>query len=176
MAANNINSKYVELIREVRVTNIHASFATNSSEAVEKFFEVLNSYGFTADDICVVRASQYFNTAGDKMIKIYTSCMKLEDNDNLIYQLRRHVFNGKAWDAYASSKCLVLAASTDVQKQKQMVEHMVFLHRSNVKAVDNELNELGVLESQINNMKLTLNLRKNSLIDKADDLDKNGFN
>ena len=103
MAANNINSRYVELIREVRVTNIHASFAASSDQALEKFFEVLNGYGYTADDICVIRASQYVDTAGDKLIKIYTCCTKLEDNDNLICRLRRHVFNGKAWDAYASS-------------------------------------------------------------------------
>jgi hypothetical protein len=102
--------------------------------------------------------------------------MKLEDNDNLICRLRRHVFNGKAWDAYASSRCLVLAASTDVQKQKRMVENMVCLDRSNVNAVDNELSELEALESQIKNMKLTLNLRKNLSINKANDLDKNGFN
>ena len=116
MAANNINSRYVELIREIRVTNIHASFAADSIEGVDKFYEVLNGFGYTANDICVIRASQYVDSAGDKLIKIYTCCTKLEDNDHLIGHLRRYVFNGKAWDAYASSKCLVLAASTDVEK------------------------------------------------------------
>ena len=176
MAANNTNCKYVELIREIRVTNIHASFAANSTEAVNKFFEVLNGFGYTANDISVIRASQYTDSAGDQLIKIYTCCTRLEDNDHLIGRLRRNVFKGKAWDAYASSKCLVLAASTDVEKQKRMVENMVCLHRSNINAVDNELSELEALESQIQNMKLTLNLRKNLSINKVNDLDKNGFN
>ena len=70
MAANNNNTRYVELIREIRVTNIHASFAADSIEAVDKFFEVFNGFGYTANDICVIHASQYIDSAGDKLIKI----------------------------------------------------------------------------------------------------------
>jgi hypothetical protein len=176
MAANNTNCKYVELIREIRVTNIHASFAANSTEAVDKFFEVLNGFGYTANDISVIRASQYTDSAGDQLIKIYTCCTRLEDNDHLIGRLRRNVFNGKAWDAYASSKCLVLAASTDMEKQKRMVDEMVRIHRAHATTINDELKKMDALEDQIQRAKLTLNLRLNSSTTKANELDKNGFN
>ena len=176
MAANNTNCKYVELIREIRVTNIHASFAANSIEAVDKFFEVLNGFGYTANDISVIRASQYTDSAGDQLIKIYTCCTRLEDNDHLIGRLRRNVFKGKAWDAYASSKCLVLAASTDMEKQKRMVDEMVRIHRANAATINDELLKLDALDDQIQRTKLTLNLRLNSSTTKANELDKNGFN
>jgi hypothetical protein len=113
-------------------------------------------------DICVVRANTYKDSVGDVWWKIYTCCTKLENNDVLISRLRTHVFNNRTWDASASSKCQVLAFTSNIERENRMVDEMVSIHRANATTINDELHKLDALEDQIQRAKLTLNLRLTS--------------
>ena len=173
MAGNNANCKYIEMIREIRVTNIHASFGDSNVKAVDNFCEVLERMGYNGRDICLVRANTYQDSVGDVWWKIYTCCTKLENNDVLISRLRSHVLiNNRTWDANASSKCQVLAFTSNTEREKRMIDEMVRIHRANATTINDELHKLDALEDQIQRAKLTLNLRLNLSTTKGNELDK----
>jgi hypothetical protein len=107
--ASNAPSKYVDKIREIRARDIHISFADNVDIAQTKFENLLISWGYDEHSITTCRVSTYIDNSGERWYTAYLRHLILDENEELVRKLRRHSTNGKDWDAYAYSKCLVLA-------------------------------------------------------------------
>ncbi len=103
------NDRYIELVREIRVCNIHHSFAVDVKTAKLEFENV------------GTERIEYVDRGNERYYNAYVSCMQLEYNDRLITKLRQHEFNGKSWDAYAYSRCLVRAPSQHECQEEEML-------------------------------------------------------
>ncbi len=53
------NDRYIELVREIRVCNIHHSFAVDVKTAKLEFEKVLESWGLNEDDMSMIRMGEY---------------------------------------------------------------------------------------------------------------------
>ena len=82
MAGNYTNSKYIEMIREVRVTNIHVSLADRNAKALDNFCHVLENMGYSGRDICT-RPFDYMWVIDIRICTL--DVMRWDDSNDLNY-------------------------------------------------------------------------------------------